>query len=109
MTAVRKNLGDGTMSSAGVDVSLYTVPADTDAVLSTLVVCNQGIATTFRVRHRVGGAVASDEQLLFCDPEIPANATAMFTLGITMAAGDILAVQAATSTVSFNAYGQETS
>lgn len=109
MASVRKNLGQE-MSVTDTDVNVYTVPADTDTVVSSVVICNQDTEeTTFQLRHRIAGASATDEQLLALDEPIAGNSTVVFALGLTMAETDVFTVQAATNTVSFNVYGQENS
>jgi hypothetical protein len=106
--AVRKVLGQ-VLSTAGVDVDLYTVPADTDAVVSSILVCNQdsGASATIRIRVKIGGAAADAKQYIVKDPALGASTTVAFSHGLTLAEGDVIAVNASTSTVSFHAYGQE--
>ena len=45
----------GTTTKASI-VTLYTTPALTSTVCSTLVICNQGVSTVFRVAVRPAGA-----------------------------------------------------
>ena len=90
--------------------TLYTVPASTSAVCSTLTVCNQAAAAgTFRVSVRIAAAADNAKQYLCYDAPINGNATVALTLGITLAATDLVSVYASTATMSMNLFGQEIS
>lgn len=93
---------------AATVVDLYTVPALTRAIGSTLVVCNRSAtATTFRVAVRPLGAVLADQHYLLYDVTIAGNDTYMATIGITLAATDVVSVRATLATVSFTLFGVE--
>jgi hypothetical protein len=94
-------------STAGANTDLYTVPSATSAVCSTLSVCNLGVTTTYRVAVRVAGAAIEDKQFIIHDAIINADDSALLTLGITLAATDVVTVQASTADVSFNLFGSE--
>lgn len=88
----------------------YTVPAATSAVVSSIVVANKSAtATTFRISVAVAGAVAADKQYLAYDAPIAGNETLTLTLGITLAATDVVRVYNTLATVSFNIFGVENS
>ena len=87
--------------------TLYTVPAATSATVSTLVVCNQSTAGSFRVSVAVAGAVDNAKQYLYYDTAIAANASFGFTIGITLATTDVVRVYASSTTMSFNLFGVE--
>ncbi len=91
------------------DTTLYTVPAATQTVVSTLSVTNDTTASaTFRVYVRVAGAAASATNTLFFDTALAANSTAFFTVGLTLGAGDILTVRSGTANAfTFQAFGSE--
>lgn len=94
--------------NAATAAQLYTVPAATQAVISTLAVANlSAAATTFRVAVRVGGAVLASAQYLAYDSPLPGNDTAFLTPGITLAAGDIVHVYAGSANVAFSLFGAE--
>lgn len=90
--------------------ALYTVPAVTSAVLSTLCVCNQS-ATTILVRlaHAAGGAADAPGQYFVYDAAIAAHQTVPFTLGVCMAAGDVLRAYASAAGLSIVGWGEEMS
>jgi hypothetical protein len=93
--------------AANTATTLYTVPSSTSAVASTLTVCNLGISTTVRVAVRPGAATLANQHYVVYDTAVNANDTLFFTLGLSLAAGDVVTVQAGTATVAFNLYGTE--
>ena len=106
MTVTYKVLGQSA-PSANTDTTLYTVPAATSGVCSTLSVCNRGISTTYRVAIRPAGASIANQHYIVFDAAINSNDTALFTLGITLAATDVVTVRAGTADVTFNLFGSE--
>lgn len=89
-------------------VSLYTVPAATQAIVSTLVICNRGgSATSFRVAARKNGATLANQHYINYDVPIAANDSINLTLGISLGAGDILTVTGNNDFLSFTAFGSE--
>ena len=96
--------------AATTETTLYTVPSATQAVCSTLSVCNNGTAdATVRVRIKIAGAADDDKQWLFYDYGVGRKDTRTFTIGITLAATDVFVVYASTATVSFQLFGSEIS
>lgn len=96
--------------SATTNTTLYTVPAATQTVVSTISVCNQAAtAATFRIAVRVAGATLSAEEYIVYGATVPASDSTFFTLGLTLGATDVVTVYASSATVSFNAYGSEIS
>jgi hypothetical protein len=88
--------------------TLYTVPASTSTVISTLMICNQaGTNATFRVAVRPAGASISALHYLSYDTVVPANDSIALTLGITLATTDVVSVYASTTTLSFSLFGSE--
>lgn len=107
MTTTLKVLGQSAPSAATL-TTLYTVPASTSTVVSTLTVCNRAAAaTSFRVAVRKTGAGISNEQYIYYDLDIPGNDTFAATLGISLGATDVVSVYATLATLSFNLSGQE--
>jgi hypothetical protein len=93
--------------SATTLTDLYTVPSATSAVCSTLVVCNMGASTTYRVAVRVAGAAITNKQYIVYEATLNQYDSTMLTLGVTLAATDKVSVYAGTADVSFNLYGSE--
>jgi len=100
-------LGTATLTAA-TDTSLYTVPADTFAVVS-INLCNRSSSTAADVRIAISdtGTPTNDEFLEF-DSELLASGVIERT-GIVMDAGKILVVRSSTNDVTAVAYGIETS
>lgn len=87
---------------------LYTVPAATSAVTSTLVACNRGaVIATFRVSVAIGGAGDADAQYILDDVTLDPKQSRFLTLGTTHEATDVVRVFASTANVSFNLFGTE--
>ena len=94
--------------SANTNTDLYTVPAGKSTVCSTLVVCNQAAtAATFRIAVRPAGATISAAQYIAYDSNINANDSITLTIGVTLAATDVVTIRANSATVSFNLFGSE--
>ena len=109
MATAYKVLGQSN-PAATTATTLYTVPASTQAVISTLVVCNQAsTAATFRLAVRVGGAALAASQYLAYDVTVGAADSTALTLGITVNATDIVTIYGSTATLSFTAFGSEIS
>lgn len=90
--------------------ALYTVPGSTEAVASTLAVCNRtSSGVLVRVSVAVAGAADSLEQYLLYDTEIRKNDSLFLTLGMSLAATDVVRVYTDTSGVSFSLFGTEVS
>jgi len=107
MATSYKVLGQ-TAPAATTATTLYTVPAATEAVISTISVCNRGAdAGTFRIAVRPDGATLADEHYIAYDVALDASATIPWTIGITMGDTDIITVYASSADISFNAFGSE--
>lgn len=105
--AVIKVLGQSNPAAA-TPTTIYTVPAATATVISSLTVCNRGSATSFRIAIRPAGAALSNEHYLYFDVAIPANDTFIATVGLTLATTDVVTVYATDASLSFSLFGQET-
>ena len=107
MPSAYKVLGQSN-PAATTATTLYTVPAATAAVASTLSVCNQGASSaSFRVAVRPAGATLAATHYLVFDSSLTANDSAFLTLGITLAATDVVTVQASSASLSFSLFGSE--
>lgn len=107
MTITIKNLGQ-VAPLATTETDLYTVPAATSAVASSLICCNRGnVSTTFRVSVAVGGGVTQTKDYIYYDLAIPANDTFIATVGLTLNAGDVVRVYAGNTNMSFTLSGEE--
>ncbi len=94
--------------AATTATTLYTVPASTQTVVSTIVVTNQtATAGTYRISVRVAGLADTAKQYIAYDVSLPGNASDTLTLGITIGATDVVTVYSSASTFSFGAFGSE--
>lgn len=94
--------------SATTAVSLYTVPSSTSAVISTLSVANVSAqATTFRVAVRPGGETLANKHYVAYDAGIAANDSVLLTLGMSLAATDVVTIYAGSANLAFGLYGVE--
>jgi len=94
--------------SATTLTDMYTVPGSTTAVISTLCICNRTAATrTVRVSIAIGGASDSLEQYIYYDVKVLKNDSTFATIGITLAATDVMRVYTDAIGVSFSIFGTE--
>jgi glucose-6-phosphate dehydrogenase assembly protein OpcA len=107
MAETRKVLGQSAPSAATL-TTLYTVPASTQAIASTINVCNRSsTATTFRISVAVAGAADATSQYLVYDTQIAGNDSIAFTIGMTLGAADVVRCYATLATVTFALFGVE--
>lgn len=96
--------------SATTDTTLYTVPAATSTVVSTISVCNRDSASAqYRIAIRPSGATLANSQYIVYDASLTGNSTDTVTIGVTLAATDVITVRASTANFSFSAFGSELS
>lgn len=96
--------------TANVLTTLYTVPASTQTVVSTVTVCNQSnVAATFRLAVQPANASIASKHYVNYDTALPGNDTIALTLGMTLGNTDVISANASTSTISFSAFGSEIS
>lgn len=90
--------------AATTATTLYTASAAT--VISSIVVCNQASSSaTFRIAVRPAGAALAAQHYIVYGATVPPSDSTILTLGITMAATDVLTVYASSATMSFSAFG----
>jgi glucose-6-phosphate dehydrogenase assembly protein OpcA len=94
--------------AATTATTLYTVPSAKSAVISTLVIANlAATAATYRIAIRVAGATLANSQYVAYDITVGASDSTALTLGITLAATDVVTVYASTANLTFTAFGDE--
>lgn len=101
----------GQVAPSGVlNTDLYIVPSATQAIVSTLSVCNTGSAsTTYRVAIRPTGEAIVDKHYIAYDSYAEANNSTFLTLGLSLGATDVVTVYAGTGVLSFGLFGVEIS
>ena len=94
--------------TAATDTPVYTVPAATMAVISTIVVANRSASDAqYRIAVRPDGATLANQHYLAYDVTVGASDSTTITLGITMDAADVLNIYASSGDLSFNVFGSE--
>jgi hypothetical protein len=107
MATTYKVLGQSN-PSATTATTLYTCPAATETVVSTIMVTNQAAtAGTYRIAIRPNGAALAKEHYVAYDVSIGANTSVGYTAGFTIDASDVVTVYASSADFSFSAYGSE--
>ena len=108
MASSYKTLGQLDLTTTSL-TDLYTVPSATETVVSTVIVANRNAsATTFRLAVRVDGDAISNKHYIAYDVPVAANDSTTLTLGISIAATDVLSVQAGDANrLSINVFGAE--
>lgn len=106
MPAAYKVLGQSNPAATTL-TTLYTVPASTQAVASTLSICNLGTSATYRVAVRPAGAAIANQHYIVYDASVNANDSVLLTLGISLASTDVVSVFASNASVSFSLFGSE--
>lgn len=96
--------------SATTNTNIYTVPAATEAVISTIVVANRSASNrTFRIAIRPNGDTIANQHYIAFDVTVGSSDSTTITLGITLGAADVVTVFASTGDLSFNVFGSEIS
>ena len=88
---------------------LYTVPGATQAVVSSIIVCNRSSSATatFRISASVAGLATAPKEYIYYDLIIGQNDTFIATIGLTLGATDKIRIYASTANLSFTAVGSE--
>ena len=108
MATTYKVLGQSNPGAAS-EATLYTVPASTQTVVSSIAICNQTASSaTFRIAVRPSAdATTAAKHYLVYGTTVGAADTVVLTVGVTMATGDKIMIFGSTANLSFSAYGSE--
>jgi len=107
MANTYKTLGQSKPSAATL-TAIYTVPAVTSAIISTITVCNQSaVATSFRISIAPAGAADTASQYVYYDIPIAGNDTFAITAGFGLATTSVIRVYNTLATLSFVVTGVE--
>ena len=94
--------------SATTDTTLYTVPANTSTVASSISICNRSsTGGTFRLAIRPAGESIANKHYISYDTAVPGNDSIHLTMGMTMGNTDVVTVYANNSNFSFTLFGTE--
>jgi hypothetical protein len=96
--------------AATTDTDIYTVGAGKQSVISTITVANRSAsARTYRIAVRPAGETLANQHYVAYDIAIAGNDTTALTLGITLAANDVITVYVSADDLSFGIFGSEIS
>lgn len=88
--------------------TLYTTPAATQAVISSIVICNQSSSTiTFNIGLDTTAGTPAASEFLVSGASIAGNDTIALTLGVTLDASKFIRVSSSANTCSFTAFVSE--
>jgi hypothetical protein len=89
---------------------LYSTPAATEAIISSIVICNQASSdVTVRIGLDTAEGTPGTSEFLVYDAVIAGNDTVSLTLGITLDASKFIRVSSSADTCSFSAFVSEIS
>lgn len=108
MATSYKILGQAHLTTTS-DTDVYTVPASTETIISTVIVANIGAsATTFNIALRDDGDTLANKHYIAKEVPIAANDSTTLTLGMALEATDVVTCTAgAADSLSFNLFGAE--
>jgi len=93
---------------ATTTTTLYTVPASTESVVSTISVCNRaGTAGSYRISVRPSASSLANTHYIAYDSAIDANDTVLITAGFAIHADHVVEVYADSADMTFSAFGME--
>ena len=109
MATAYKVLGQNDLAATTL-TTVYTVPAATQAVISSIVLANRtGSAISYRIAIRPAGASIDNKHYIAYDVPVGGADSTTLTLGLTLAATDVLSVYASAASLSVNVFGSEIS
>lgn len=96
--------------SATTATDIYTVGAGKSAVISTIVIANRAASVaTYRIAIRPAGATLANQHYIAYDVTVGLSDSTTLTLGLTLAATDVITVYASNANLSFSVFGSEIS
>ena len=88
--------------------NVYTVPSATQAVISTITVCNQNATNaSYSISISPAGATDNVRHYIVRGATVPAADALAFTLGITLGNTDQVRCNTNSANISFNVFGSE--
>jgi hypothetical protein len=101
-------LGQVVPSAVNTWTQIYPCPTGKEAICSSLTVANLSTDDIlYRVRVRQAGAAANDKQIIVYDTAAAAGVSQALQLSMTLSAGDLVEVYAASTSIAFNLFGSE--
>jgi hypothetical protein len=97
--------------SANTQTNVYVVPAATEAVISTITICNQNASNVLYslivMPPGSFSATANTADFVVRDVLVPSLDTIILTIGLTGNAGTVFAANTSNTNVSFSMFGSE--
>ena len=97
--------------SANTQTNVYVVPTSTEAVVSTITVCNQSASNAsyslIVMASSEFNATAPAASYIVRGATVPAADTIILTIGLTVNAGSVIAANTSNANISFAAFGSE--
>jgi len=94
--------------AATTATDVYTVGAGKSTVVSSIIICNRDATTsTYRIAIRPAGATLANQHYIAYNVTVGASDSTTLTLGITLAATDVVTVYASTANLSVSLFGSE--
>jgi len=91
-----------------VIANVYTVPAATQAVISTIIIANRSSSNTnYRIAVQPAGAALSNQHYIAYDAVAAANDSIALTLGLTLGNTDVISANASANSLSISIFGSE--
>jgi hypothetical protein len=96
-------------ANSNTTTNVYTVPAATQAVVSSIVIVNRNVGAncTYRVAAQRAGAALANQHYIAFDAPIAALDTVALSLGVTLGNTDVISVYSANANLSFSVFGAE--
>jgi len=107
MATVYKVLGQSALA-ATTATAVYTVPASTEAIISTITICNRDSEShTFRLAIAANEASLDNKEYIAYDVVLAANDAICLTLGFTLPAAKKVVAYADAAQITVNVFGAE--
>lgn len=95
--------------AANTLTTIYQVPADNSAIISTVTIANFGPENaTYRIAAQKNGQNIESNHYIAFDTVIGSYDTAILTLGLTLGANDIFSANISDGNIAINVFGTET-
>ncbi len=95
--------------AANTTSNVYTVPAATQAVISTIMIVNRNsnANATYRIAVQPGGAALANQHYIAYESPITSLDSVALSLGLSLGNTDVVSVYSANANLSFSVFGTE--
>jgi hypothetical protein len=98
----------GQVAGTTAFANVYTVPAATSAVVSSVIVTNRSSSNTnYRIAVLPAGAAVANQYYIAYDSVIAGNDSIGLSLGLTLGNTDVISVNASSNVLTFSVFGTE--